>query len=441
MTMRLSSSFCAVAAALLVLLQLVVGGGNAHAQTITNVAQAEWNSPGGPRTTLSNIVELEVEDLPISIITFTPAPPSGNPVTFQDSFCNGTQGTSSTGAGATSIVSTPVTPTSELRPGQDLIFQVEAAPANVDPSAVDSLIAVITTSSGDREEIRVFETGPNTGMFMGRIPTVRMPPAPIHSDCQLSLQDGDTITIGIQRPGQNTTIITTSVNVLADPFGVVFDSETGEPVSGARVSIVDAVTGLPATVFAEDGVTPWPSTVISGQPITDGAGNVFQMGPGEYWFPLTFLGQYRIIVEPPAPYTAPSVVSPADLANLVRADGQPFTIVDGSYGDVFELVDPTPVRIDIPVDRPSIALSLTKTASRDRAQPGDVVFYSVVANNQDPDRAKRSVTLVDTPSKWLRLRPDSIRLNGAEAPDAVSITPDGRELTVNLELLWPYFVL
>ena len=45
---------------------------------------------------------------------------------------------------------------------------------------------------------------------------------------------------------------------LADPYGLVLESEEATPINGARVTLVDSATGRPARVFADDGVTPWP---------------------------------------------------------------------------------------------------------------------------------------------------------------------------------------
>lgn len=432
--MRFTSSLRDFAAALLVvLLHFVVLGGVAHAQTITNTARADWDSPSGPGSSLSNLVELEVERSPVTITTFTPRTDGGggSTVTYLPSLC-GVQSVASAGGSNSTSVSQSVSPTSEIRVGQDVIFEVSVPAANVDPSVADTLRTVITTTSGDREEVTIFETGPDTGIFVGRIPTVGVPPAPVTGDCQLSLSADDTITIAVVGGANDSVVVSANVNVLVDPFGIVFDSDTGEAVSGARVTLINVATGLPATVFAEDGVTPWPSSVISGQPITDGAGNVTIMPPGEYWFPLAPLGTYRLQVEPPAPYTAPSTATPAFLAMLDRPGGGSFVIVDASFGASFPLADPTPVEIDIPVDRPSLEVGLTKTASRTAAQPGDVVFYTVTAQNQDPTRVKRNVVLTDTPSAWLRLRQDSIRLNGQEAADAVTVTDDGRQLSIAL---------
>ena len=312
------------------------------------------------------------------------------------------------------------------------MFDGVSAAENRKPNEIDRLRATIETSPGDREEMEIYERGVDTGIFVGRIPPRGIPPAPVPGDCVLGVDDGTVLTIGVASPGSNAIIVTAQVDILADPFGVVFDSETGEPVSGAIVTLIDVATGLPAQVFAEDGVTPWPSTVISGQPITDGAGNVYPMPPGDYWFPLTFLGTYRIDVQPPEPYTAPSVASREALSRLSRPDGGPFIIDDASFGGNLTLSDPTPVQIDIPLDRPSLDVTLTKTASRQRVQPGDAVFYTITARNTDPSRVKRDVVLVDQPSRWLRLRPDSIRIDGAPAPDAIEIAADGSRMEILL---------
>lgn len=407
--------------------------------TITNTAEASWDFGGRRVQATSNTVTFDVRIPPAQIRAFRPTLQGGLELNFQAPLCSVAGQSAQSGGNGTAnsqISIDPmqgrVEPTSSVRAGQTILFEVTALAANVDLSQVDELSITITTSTGDRETETIFETGPNTGVFVGQIGTVRMPPPVVQGDCRLSIVDGAGISIAASLPNDNTVIVETEVDVLADPFGVVFDSETGLPVDGARVTLVDAVTGQPATVFAEDGVTAWPSSVISGQDITDGAGNVIDMEPGEFWFPLTFLGTYRLEISPPEPYSAPSVASPASIAQISRPDGRSFIILDASYGGTFTLSDPTPVQVDVPLDRPSLDLGLVKTASRERVQPGDVVFYSITARNQDPSRPKRNVVLVDTPSTALRLRPDTIRVDGVEAPEAVTIAADGRTLSINL---------
>ncbi len=407
-------------------------------RTITNTAQASWTLGGREAQANSNTVTFDVVSTPPSILTFRHSVAGDTTFDFRAPVCSAS-GQGAQGDGGGSAISVELAPvngaaeqTTTFRAGETLIFQVNAEFADVNPSQIDWLKVILTTSTGDRESETIFETGEHTGIFVGQMGTIRIQPQPTQGDCRLSIVDGASIEIEASMPDSSTAIVHTDVEVLADPFGVVFDSETGEPIDGARVTLIDAATGQPATVFAEDGTTSWPSSVVSGAPVSDGAGNVIEMGEGEFWFPLTLLGTYRLQIEPPAPYTAPSVVAPASIAQLTRVGGGDFIILDASYGGAFTLDDPTPVQVDIPLDRPSLDIGLTKTASRQRVQPGDVVFYTVTARNSDSSRPKRDVVLSDIPSRFLRLRPDTIRVDGERAPDAITIAPDGRTLTVNL---------
>ncbi len=444
--MRVPPSFKRVAAALsLVLLPFGVleegasaqnTGGSDTIRTIENTAEATWQLVGRPVQTTSNRVTIDVTTPPPSITAFRPTTQGGTSLDFRAPLCSVIGQTPQGGTTSSNIALTPqeggVEQTSTVRAGQTVLFEVTALAANTDPNAVDQLDITITTTTGDVENETIFETGANTGVFVGQIDTIRMPPSAVQGDCRLSIVDGAGIAITASLPGDTSVLVETQVEVLADPFGVVFDSETGEPVDGAVVTLIDVATGQPATVFAEDGVTSWPSTIISGQPITDGAGNVTTLDEGEFWFPLTFLGTYRLDITPPEPYTAPSVVSPANIAQITRPDGRGFIILDASYGGNFVLSDPTPVQVDIPLDRPGLDIGLVKTASRQRVQPGDVVFYAITASNTDRSRPRRDVVVTDTPSPFLRLRPDSVRVDGVEAANAVTIAPDGSVLTVAL---------
>lgn len=419
-----TSLFRDLAAALMMVLLMTFAP--AQGQTITNTALATWSEGGVARSAPSNTVSIPVQQRPISLQTFHPVAGSGSSLTVSPALCgNETMPPIANLGSSAAGESVAVEATRQLRVGEILIIQFDAPVANRDASAIDQVTTVLTTPRGDREVLTIFETGNNTGVFTGAIRTRSIPPTLAQGDCLLSVLSGDPITVAVGQTENSPPVITTLVSVLADPFGYVFDSEDGSLVSGARVSLVDAATGAAATVFAEDGVTPWPSVVVSGQPITDGAGNVYQMSPGEYRFPLAPLGNYRLLIEPPAPYTAPSAVTPEGLIGLTRPDGSPFVISDASYGASFPLASVVPVRVDIPLDRPNVVVALSKSASRANAQPGDAVFYTVTVRNSDSARPKRNVVVTDTPSNWLRLRQDTIRINGEPAGNSVAIAPDG----------------
>lgn len=419
-----------ITAFLLAMLMLIVPATQVRAQTITNVAGASWSEQGRDFSVRSNPVLIDIAaNGGGTIDTFIPGG-NGQQLAFNASRCGGATISVPSGLDGNTAV-TSLQQSTTLKIGTMLFFRLVAPGANTNPNAIDSITATLTTASGDREQLQVFETAANSGVFIGAIPTAAIPPSPVQGDCRLSVSPGDTISIECAKTGNANVLATAQVEVLADPFGLVFDSEDGRPVDGARVSLVDAATGTPARVFADDGVTPWPSSVITGQPITDGAGNVWPMLPGEYRFPLAPLGQYRLVVMPPAPYSAPSATTMPQLSGLRRPDGGPLELSGASWGQPLALTSPAPVRVDVPVDAPPVSVALTKSVSRPQALPGDVVFYTVTARNPDL-RTKRAVTLVDTPSALLRLRKDTVRLDGAAAPGAVQTSADGRTLTVAL---------
>ena len=403
--------------------------GPGHAQSIVNTARATWVQGGEARSTASNSVDTMVEQLPLAIDLFHPTA-GASQMTLQASLCGGNALTLVPG-GAAGSLSLPAAATSSVRVGEIVLLQITAPLGNRDPAAVDSLSVTITGSSGDREQLTIFESGVDSGVFAGAIRTASTPPRPLGGDCRLSVRGGDTIRVSLNGTDTDEAIISKIVNVLADPFGLVFDSVDGTPVSGARVTLVDAASGQPAQVFAEDGVTPWPATVTTGETVSDAAGNAYPMAPGEFRFPLTAFGSYRLEVAPPSPYTAPSTANAAALAALTRPGGGAFIVSDASLGATFALTTPDAVRVDIPVDRPNVGVTLTKTASRARAQPGDPIYFTLTVTNPDSGHAQTTTRIVDTPSPWLRLRRETLRIDGAAAPSVLTVTSDGSRISID----------
>ncbi|MBC2670178.1 DUF11 domain-containing protein [Novosphingobium piscinae] len=402
----------------------------AHAQAISNTASASWTQAGQTFSTLSNTVAFDVAPVAVTIETFAAAA-SRESLAFTPSHCGNTPIFVGNGEAGVQIIA-GVAPASKVRIGDAFYFRVTAAAANLDPAAIDRLETTLITSSGDRETVVIFETAANSGVFVGGVPTAAVPPDARTEDCHLSVATGDTISIVCRQSTDEAVLATAQLDVLADPFGYVFDSEDGSPVDGVRVTLVEAATGQPATVFADDGQTRWPSTVITGEPIVDAAGNRYVLPSGEYRFPLAARGEYRLLIEPPDPYVAPSTASAAQLAGVLRPDGSALTLSPASTGGVLTLNSTEAVRIDVPVDRPGKPVTLSKSASRPRAQPGDLVFYTIVVGNPDSAHAKREVTLRDVPDAALRLRADSLRIDGQPAGDALVTTPDGSAFTLRL---------
>jgi uncharacterized repeat protein (TIGR01451 family) len=287
-----------------------------------------------------------------------------------------------------------------IAPGDAYVFAIDQAAANRDPSRVETLTAAILSQNGDRETLTVFETEADSGRFAGYVQTAPASTAAVRGDCRLTVSGGDRILVEIA--GQ----ATSAVDVLADPLGIVFDSDSGAPVSGVRITLVDAASGQPATVFADDGASAYPSTLVTGE-------------TGGYRFPLVRPGTYRIQVEAPAPYRAPSARSAADMAGLIRPDGEGFALAPASFGGTVTVVDTTALRVDVPVDKPGDPLLLSLTESRASADPGDAIQYRIELSNSDPARATGTVTLTDLLPAALRLRAGSVQIETpAAAPQS-----------------------
>ncbi len=396
----------------------------ASERQVTNTATASWNDGGRDQTVGSNTVTFDVTQPEVELTTFVPFPSAPQSAELNASYCSSATAPSRlTIAGAPEGAhQTDILPTRTVRVGQNLVLRINAQSANFDPAARDELRLELTTPSGDVETLTAVEDSIDSGIFFASIGTLPLNPAPVTGDCRLSLRDGEEIGIAAFIRGNETPFLTGAMDALADPFGVVFDSLDGKPVDGATVTLIDVATGQPAEVFSFDGVTPYPNTVISGSSATDANGDEYAFAPGEYRFPLVAFGNYRLQVTPPAPYTGPSVATPAELAQLTAPSGGAFQISDASYGGTFAVDSVIPVQIDYPLDAPGGDVSIDKRASREIVQPGDAVFYTVTLRNTNPARASRGVTLTDRAAPGLRLQTDSIRIDGQ--PVAKGLTPD-----------------
>jgi uncharacterized repeat protein (TIGR01451 family) len=429
----------------------------AEAQVITNTASAQWTHDGNPGQALSNRVDVTVAPRPPERPTITtyrltngggnksvPLAPTqcsrvGGPIA--NALGSGIANSSTSLGGTTSTIplsgvyegisTAPASlqSTDNFRAGEMLVVGVTLASANADPQARDTLDVVLELENGDREQITLTETANNSGEFIGFINTIGVPPAVAPGDCRLSVNPGAALSLRVTDQANASLVALATINFLVDPFGIVFDSGDGSPVPGSRVTIVDAATGQPAQVFGDDGISAYPSSVITGQSVTDSGGTTYNFPPGDYRFPFVAPGRYRLIVEPPSPFTAPSTSNPADLAGFRRPDdGLPFEISGASYGNPFTLNSPAPVRVDIPVDQPGLPLVLRKTTSTQVAVPGDVIQYRIEVANRDARRTTGAVTVSDVLPLGMRLRPDTVRIDGVRV--TANVAANGREFSV-----------
>lgn len=416
-------------------------GPNAHAQTISNIATIQWDAGASRIVRNSNQVDLIVEPAPAPPSALTTyqldSSPAAQALSVPATICQGSNGPAPVllyGAFAgIQLAPASVAQTSQVRAGEPLIVAISSAADNRDAASAETIPVRLETVAGDSETLDLAENGPDTGIFVGLIRTSATPATPVRNDCLITMTPGTTFSLSGVRASDGTVIASSTVEILIDPFGIVFDSGDGAPVSGTSVTLIDAATGQPAQVFGDDGVSSYPSTVVTGSTATDGGGKIYVFPPGDYRFPFVRPGDYRLLVQPPPPYTVPSTSTPADLAGLLRPDGLPFALAAGSYGGLFTLSAPSPVRIDVPADRPGGTIILRKSASTPVAAPGDPVQYRINVQNGDTGRSTGAITISDALPAEMRLKNNSIRYNGLHVD--YSISSDGRNLSVAIPAL------
>lgn len=313
--------------------------------------------------------------------------------------------------------------------GDAVFIVVTDLDQNLDPLTQESIVVVVTSSSGDREELILIETDVNTGIFIGYVQSGGN--AVASYDGEISL--GENATVSVTYTDQYDAADTTSLSQLSDPYGIVFNSASGDPIDGVTVSILDAL-GNPATVYGDDGVSIYPSVVVSGSNATDSGGTVYAFPPGGYRFPLLVPGDYQIVLTVPAGFQAPSLAAIADLQVL---PGAPFALDPvASYGSVFTLPPGFILRADIPVDQQLSTLVLNKSASKETAGIGDFVQYTLVLQNTDTSSPTTAITLTDTLPAGFRYQQGSARIDNSVAGNP-QISSNGRELQFALNALNP----
>ena len=295
------------------------------------------------------------------------------------------------------------------------------ADRNLDGAVVETVdVRVAARSTGDSEIVRLSETGPNTGLFVGYIGTSA---GVALADCALQVERNTRLDASYIDPTDSSDAA--QADALVDPFGLVFDSQTGAPIDGARVRLIDTTTGLAASVFGDDGVSRYPSEMVTGQLVTDQGGTQYSLPAGVFRFPLVAPGNYRIEIVAPGNFSFPSQRTVADLQTL---PGAPFRLQSGSFGQPFVVTLAPAVAVDVPLDPAGAGLVLRKTAGQQIATTGDFVQYTLTLQNTSETGTFNAVQIIDRLPAGARFRAGSLRLDDVRIADPV-ISADGGSFT------------
>lgn len=299
-------------------------------------------------------------------------------------------------------------------------LELSSSAVNNDVDTAETIVVTVTSGTGDKLQVTLLETGPNTGIFRSLAPIVMSstkvgnngicPKAgtvsPDYSTSQLGCvlngaADGNlSVTASIRIDG--TTVEVLEDAALIDPLGVVFDSAYNTPVSGATVWIRNADGSV-----ALDPLTDLPyEAQVTGE-------------DGRYQYPFLYGGQsYYLDVTPPGTYSFPSVVAgnsfgPGRTVNEYSYGKDGYNQIAGS--GIFTLT--SLLVVDIPLD-PELDtdLSVYKTASLNEVSIGSSVNYSVRIQNHS-NRRMYAVKVNDYLPRGFNYVDGTATLNGVKIND------------------------
>ena len=318
---------------------------------------------------------------------------------------------------------------SSYHKNETMFLWVNDPDKNRNPAAADAVTINfdVINDAGvviDNEVIQANETGANTGQFIGYI--VEREGIPITHDGHLSVTTNSRVHATYM--DSSDAHDTFGASVLIDPYGIVFNSRTGQPIDGATVSMINRDTGLPASVFGDDGVSRYPATLLSGATASDASGQTYDMPPGGFRFPMAPPGNYQLVVSLPdgSGYVWPSRVATSTLQTLPRA---PFAIDVGSRGETFVLEAGPALHLDIPLDPLGAGLFVTKTVNKPQAAVGDFLHYSLAVKVASSLTPVDGVRVTDVLPHGFKYRKGSMTVNDAAAADPI-IASDGRTLSI-----------
>ncbi len=408
---------------------------------ITNTASASYTIAGTPVTVTGSAIVTTAGATPATIAFLQYVPGSvGLPAGFA-SLQNVPVSQCNAGAGFVSLPA-PAVPGGTALPapgnillapgaiyasGDPVFVRVIDYDQNVDPLVAETVVVTVSSNGIDTESLRLTETGPSTGVFIGYIPSHSGPAQ--SGNCVLNVGGNQRLLASYIDRSQNSVAVTAAA--LVDPLALVFDSATGLPVNGAQVTLINVATGLPASVLGNDGVSSYPATVASGGSATDGGGTVYTFSPGRYQFPRIAPGSYRLAIVPPANYAFASLVlTPA----LQALPGAPFFIGSGSRGEAFSVVPGPPIEIDVPLDPSMVGgVQITKSAGKAVVGIGEFLPYTISITNigKNPINALK---VADRLPVGFRFQAGSARLDKAGLGDP-QVSGDGRGLEFNIGTL------
>lgn len=321
----------------------------------------------------------------------------------------------------------PLSRSETFLPNEPVFVSVDYITGNNDSQVAETITIRVFTESGDSEVLRLYESGPDTGVFWAYLPAVKTEMT--SNDGYLSASPGEDVIAEFE--DNRRTVINTTVSTQIVAENRVFNSVSGALIDGVEVRLVNADTGLDADVFGVDEVTPFPSRVISGAVTRDANGTVYEIGAGAFTFPSVPPGRYSLEIGTPPGYGLAALLASGNTNNPQTWAG--FSVSNPSFGGIFELAEAGPVRFDVPLD-PQSNLNIALTTDALTADIGDAVTYVATIENSGAQTVPVRLSTV-LPNGFRFIAGSTVQSDVA-GPDPL-IDPNGRQLSYALGLLEP----
>ncbi len=428
-------------ALLLVMLAPVQGFAASNGDKIINLAT--FHSTGATETSSSVVVTLlTCSQSKIEFMKYAPGIDGATSFKVQKTYYKNSTGSftevpAPVAVGAESAIDLtapiPLLASTMFHSGEPLLIRVTAPDQNIAKTVAETItITVYDRKTGDYETLQLTETGPDTGLFIGYIQT-KSGSASV-SNGVMTVVEESSINADYLDSCNGASISADAA--LVDPYGIVFETVTGKPVDGADVELIDAVTGLGATIYGDNGKSSniFPSKIVSGSTATDSEGNLYSFPQGSYRYPFVKPGKYILKVTPPKTFSAPSTV-PTD--KIQTLPGAPFTILEpGSRAETFIVPVGPAIRVDLPVDPAAGSVWLRKSAGKSIVSAGEFLSYEISLDNSDAFRTVLATTVIDRLPPGFRYQKGSTLINSKAAADPI-LSADGSTMTFKAGAIAP----
>lgn len=270
--------------------------------------------------------------------------------------------------------------------GRRLFVQAVADGCNTSERADEVQAMLYSEQLQQGTPLTLTETGASTGVFRSAAPLMAAAGSVTATDDRLWVMLG----------GCAGAELRSAVNI--EPVGTVFDSESGQPLAGARVTLFDmGGTSAPAAARVARTTASGDDEVLSTTTDTEGRYRFAALPPA---------GRYRLVVQPAEGWVFPSQAAAAALRAQHSIHSQ------ASYGHTFEVTswgaDALP---DVPVDPLSRVLRVQLSVSRSQPEIAESLVYTAQVRNAG-DSMLDGLVLAGTLPPGLAYLPGSVRVNG-----------------------------